>query len=299
VITIFQRGAAFAGSLLFLFLVQTQAQTFDGERAYGYLVEQCNLGTREPNSAGHKKAKEYLEGFLKKQKGAFARDDFTYQNKTDNKALALTNFQLLFKGKGGKRRLFCAHWDTRPWADHDPDLTNRSRPIPGANDGASGVAVLMELCNLFSKKPPSSSVEIVLFDGEDIGKDRNNEWCQGSKRFASKADPKNYFYAVLLDMIGDKDLEIKREGNSQVNAPWLLDRIWAAAKEIRADAFTEKMGPGIYDDHIPLIEKGIPSADIIDFDYPAWHTLSDLPEKCSAQSLQTIGNVLVKLAYEE
>ena len=202
-IKIIQKGAAFAGSLLFLFSALASAQSFDGERAYRYLVEQCNLGTREPNSSGHKKAKVYFEDFLKKQKGIYSRDDFTYQDKTGGKTLALTNFQMLFKGKGGKRRLFCAHWDSRPWADHDPDLSNRSRPILGANDGASGVAVLMELCTFFSKNPPASSAEIVLFDGEDIGRDRNNEWCRGSKHFASKADPKDYLYAVLLDMIGD------------------------------------------------------------------------------------------------
>jgi hypothetical protein len=296
---IFPIGAAFTGSLLFLFFIPLRAQSFDSARAFRYLVDQCNLGTREPNSAGHEKAKAYFEDFLKNQKGAYSRDDFSYLDKALNKTLKLTNFHILFKGKGGKRRLFCAHWDCRPWADHDPDMISRTHPIPGANDGASGVAVLMELCNTISKKPPAFAVEIVLFDGEDYGKDQNQEWCLGSKHFASKADPGNYAYAVLLDMIGDKHLEIKREANSQKNAPWLVDRIWGAAKAVGADAFLDEMGLAIYDDHIPLVEKGIPSVDIIDFDYPAWHTLSDVPDQCSPQSLGAVGGVLLKFMYEE
>jgi glutaminyl-peptide cyclotransferase len=296
---ILTNGAALAGSLLFLFFASPGAQVFDSARAFQYLTDQCNLGTREPNSAGHEKAAAYFEAFLKKQKGAYARDDFTYQDKARNKTLKLTNFHILFKGQGGKRRLLCAHWDCRPWADRDPDPAGRNQPVPGANDGASGVAVLMELCNAFSEKPPLLPVEVVLFDGEDYGKDQNQEWCLGSKHFASKADAGNYAFAVLLDMIGDKDLEIEREANSQKKAPWLMNRIWAEARAAGIDAFADRIGPAIYDDHIPLMEKGIPSADLIDFNYPAWHTLSDVPEKCSPGSLGIVGRVLLKLVYEK
>jgi glutaminyl-peptide cyclotransferase len=296
---IFPKGAAFAGSLLFLFLQAAVAQNFDGARAYQYLVDQCNLGSREPNAPGHRMAKRHFEDFLKKQKGVYSRDDFTYKDKSRHVTLKLTNFHLIFAGKTKKRYLLCAHWDTRPWADRDPNPLNRTRPIPGANDGASGVAILMELCNLFSAQPPSKTVEIILFDGEDYGKDNNSEWCLGSKHFAARAAAETYGYAVLLDMVGDKTLTLKREGNSQKYFPWLVERIWTAAKEIPSEPFRDEIGPAIYDDHLPLIEKGIPAIDLIDFEYPAWHTLSDTPDQCSPNSLASVGKVLAKLMYEE
>lgn len=294
-----QKGAAFFWTFLFLFTVVCQAGSFNADRAFGYLTDQCNLGTREPNGPGHLKAKTYFEKFLKKQKGQYLRDDFTFQDTVRHKVLNLTNFHIVFRGVSAKRRLLCAHWDCRPWADRDPSPLSANRPVPGANDGASGVAVLLEICNLLSEKPAAEGVEIVLFDGEDYGTDRDDNWCQGSKHFANKADPRQYSYAILLDMIGDKNLAIRQESNSRRYSPWLVEKVWDAARACKARSFLVEQGVAIYDDHIPLIEKGIPAVDLIDFDYPAWHTLSDTPDQCSAKSLKEVGDVLVKLIYGE
>ncbi len=286
-------------TLLFLFSINCFAVDFKGERAYQYLVDQCDLGTREPNSKGHDKAIVYLENFLKSKKGHFLREDFVFNDKSRNTILKLSNFHIIFKGKTEKRHILCAHWDCRPWADRDNDILAHSKPIPGANDGASGTAILLELCNAFSSSPPLKTVEIILFDGEDYGIGGNSDWCLGSKHFAANAKPEIYAYAILLDMVGDKDLSISREANSEQSSPWLTNKIWTIAQNLKIEAFSDKIGPSIYDDHIPLIQKGIPAVDIIDFDYPYWHTLSDTPDKCSAKSLKAVGDVLLKLMYEE
>src|SRR3989339_711550 len=235
------KGAILAGSLLFLFPIFSFSETFDAERAYRYLLQQCNLGTREPNSSGHRAMKEYLERFLKEKKGAYRRVDFTYADTVRHKTLALTNFHISFKGKSKKTHLFCAHWDCRPWADRDPDFRNRSLPIPGANDGASGTAILMELCNLLSSTPADKSVELAFFDGEDYGSGNMPEaWCLGFKYFARNVLSETYAYAVLIDMVGDKNLAIKREPQSLACAPWLISKVWALAKEQGAAGFLDK-----------------------------------------------------------
>lgn len=294
----FQRGAIRIGSLLFLFLA-LPSPAFDGERAFRFLQDQCALGTREPGSPGHTRAKTFFESFLKTQKGAYSRDDFTYRDSLRKIRLPLTNFSIRFKGASRERLLFCAHWDCRPWADRDKNPLFRAMPVPGANDGASGVAVLMELCMAFSEKPPVKSVEIVLFDGEDYGSPgREHQWCLGSKRFASRANPKDYLYAVLLDMVGDKNLLIPMEPLSMERAPAVVQKVFDTARLLNLSAFSPRPGPGVYDDHIPLLDRGIPAVDLIDFDYPAWHTTADTPDQCSPKSLESVGRLLIHLAYE-
>ena len=287
------KGVIRKGPLLFLFLFPFSAFSFDGIRAFHYIEEQCALGTREPGSPGHAAMKNYLEQFLIKQKGHFSKKEFTFQDKKRNKSLALTNFHLFFPGQDKKKLLLCAHYDCRPWAEPG----RRNLPIPGANDGGSGVAVLMELCHSLSKKAPGRSVEIVFFDGEDYGFQGDDNWCLGSKHFAQQANPKDYAFAILLDMVGDKDLHFLREGNSLKQAPQIMERIWKSAEQLQLPAFSTENGPYIYDDHIPLQKIGIPAVDLIDFDYPYWHTLSDTPDKCSDKSLSQVGQLLIELIY--
>ena len=196
------------------------------------------------------------------------------------------------------RDLLCAHWDTRPWADLDPLPANRKKPIVGANDGASGVAVLMEMARMFKKSPPPLEVKIVLFDGEDYGREGEIwDYLLGSKYFAQNAVTSEYRYAVLLDLIGDADLEIKREYNSYVNCMELQNTIWDIAEEVGSWQFTEKMTRPIIDDHLSLIAVGIEAVDLIDFEYEYWHTVEDTPDKCSVESLDSVGRVLVELIY--
>lgn len=200
--------------------------------------------------------------------------------------------------------MLCAHWDSRPRADKDPDSTRHTQPVPGANDGASGTAVLLEMARVLAAFPPEIGVDIVLFDLEDLGDygadddpDSLNPFSIGAAYFVSQRGQYTPRYGILLDMIGDKDLHIKKEGYSQAAAPLLLEQIWAAAEKVGADAFVDSHGVAITDDHVPFLRQGIPVVNLIDFDYPYWHTVADTPDKCSPASLQQVGDVLVEMLY--
>jgi Zn-dependent M28 family amino/carboxypeptidase len=173
------------------------------------------------------------------------------------------------------------------------------KPILGANDGASGVAVLLELARMFKEKPPTVSMTIVLFDGEDFGPTLEDMFL-GSRYFAKAMDKCKYRYGILLDMVGDKGLQIYREGNSQEHAAFVADKIWDAAKSLgREGVFKDRLKYTIQDDHVPLIEAGLPCADVIDFDYAYWHTLDDMLDKCSPESLKAVGETIARVIYSE
>jgi Zn-dependent M28 family amino/carboxypeptidase len=224
---------------------------------------------------------------------------FGHRDAKRDTSFMLTNIVASFAPEKEQRLLLCAHWDTRPWADRSPDPQDLDRPILGANDGASGVAVLLEVARVLKTVPPPRGVDIVLFDGEDSGQDGEMEgWCLGSRRFAeSKRGVYRPVHAVLLDMIGDKDLDIHIEGHSQVHASRTVTKLWQIAQKLNMGAFHNEVKHTVYDDHVPLIENGIPCADLIDFDYPYWHTLEDTPDKCSPESLEIVGQVIMHLVY--
>jgi Zn-dependent M28 family amino/carboxypeptidase len=178
------------------------------------------------------------------------------------------------------------------------DPEKKKQPIPGANDGASGVAVLLELARQFAAKPPPVGVQIVLFDGEDYGPG-NDRMYLGARYYAKRPARPKPEYAILIDMIGDKDLQIWREQYSENNAPEINDKVWKAAEALGAKAFQPGLKHTITDDHLPLQEAGFKAIDLIDFDYGPWHTLDDTPEKCSPASLRTVGEVLAKVVYDE
>ena len=222
----------------------------------------------------------------------------------------MTNIIASFDLEKGNRILLCAHWDTRPWADQDPNPENHNKPIPGANDGASGVACLLEIARIIHQKKSRFGVDIVLFDGEDMGYSIQNEkfkmkndlplpyggYLLGSTYFAQNLREYRPQYGILLDMVGDRNLEIYIEGNSNRFAPEWARRIFEKAKGI--PQFHPEVRYTITDDHIPLNQAGIPTLVLIDFDYPYWHTLEDTPDKCSPESLQAVGNLLVRVLYK-
>jgi len=210
----------------------------------------------------------------------------------------LTNVIAHFPSENGHTLMLCAHWDTRAYANLDPDPANRKKPIIGANDGASGVAVLLEMARLFAENPPPRSLLIVLFDGEDMGRAKHaEEFALGSKYWAAHQIPEPVEEAILLDMIGDADLEIPIEWYSERNAPSLRRQLWDIARQLELPAFVEQRGRAVQDDHVRLQRAGIPAVDLIDFEYPYWHTLEDTPDKCSAESLGQVGKVLVGFIY--
>ncbi|MDH7570479.1 MAG: M28 family peptidase [Armatimonadota bacterium] len=273
--------------------VAAPAAAFDGQRAMEWLKRQVDAGPRVPGTAAHSTVRQLLLQGL----GPGAKvQEFTHR--TRRGSVPMANLIATYGPQSGDRVLLCAHWDTRPIADRDPNPANRAKPIPGANDGASGVAVLMELARIFQAAPPPVGVTIVLFDGEDWGTSLE-EMFLGSTYFAENQVGGPFRYAILLDMVGDADLQIYRERHSERQAKEVVDKVWRAAAELGYDHFRPTLGEEIWDDHIPLQRKGIPAIDVIDFDYPYWHTLQDTVDKCSARSLQIVGDVIRKVVYSE
>jgi Zn-dependent M28 family amino/carboxypeptidase len=191
------------------------------------------------------------------------------------------------RGDESPQIIIGAHYDTRMFADNDPDPANHSLPVPGANDGASGVAVLLELARTLPQD--TVPVWLVFFDAEDNGRIDGWDWILGSTEFV-KNNPLQPQAVVIVDMIGDADLNIYKEKNSNAE---LTDEIWEIAQELGYESvFIPEYKYSILDDHTPFLRAGIPAIDIIDFDYPYWHTLQDVPENVSAASLKAVGETL-------
>lgn len=281
---------------------------FDSKRAFQYLIAQTNFGPRNPGSVGHQRCLDYLTQELQQFADAVNQQKFTYPG-YDGEQLRLTNIIASFNLSAGNRVLLCAHWDTRPRADQDKDQSKRNLPILGANDGASGVAVLLELARQMKQHPPPVGVDIVLFDGEDYGRESDiNNFCLGSKYFAAnKPQGFNPLFGILLDMVGDKHLKIPKEGYSVQYAADVIDMVWSVARDLGVFQFADETGSPVYDDHRSLNFAGIKTIDLIDADLvgnhgtdPArkyWHTTQDTPDKCSAESLEAVGKVLVYIIY--
>lgn len=277
-----------------------KAPVFDGTKAFHYLKAQTDFGPRNPNSAAHQQCLYFLENELKKYAEKVTLQRFNHQGYGET--LVLSNVFAQFNPSAAYRLLLVAHWDSRPRAEEDADPALRDKPIIGANDGASGVAVLLELARIMKDNPPPFGVDILLTDGEDYGdsrKDGNTDlYFLGARHFAKTKDPMyTPRYGILLDMVGDRDLQLPLEQNSMRFAPDLMDLVWSTAEEIRATQFIRVPGEAISDDHLALNEVGIPTIDIIDFQYPHWHTHQDTPDKCSPESLEAVGSVLAAVIY--
>ncbi len=270
---------------------------FDGQAAFRYLERQCEFGPRPPGSRAHGETLAWLVHELELFADEVAVQRFTAV--MDTGSVDLANVIASFRPLARNRVLLAAHWDTRIVAEKDPDPANRTTPILGANDGASGVAVLLELARMMSERPPRLGVDLVLFDGEDGGDGGGlSDWCVGSTYYASRMGDYCPAYAVVVDMIGDRDLSIPKEANSRAASGAHVERIWETARRVGATAFADRSGVAVYDDHVPLIRAGVPAVLIIDFNYTYWHTLEDTPDKCSPESLEQVGSVLASLVYE-
>lgn len=279
---------------LSLFQGATEAsKTFQPSRAYADLQKQVAFGPRVPNTPGHIACRDWIESELKKTCTNVRLQPLTHTWSRDHSERKMWNIIGEQNWKDAKIRVaLYAHWDTRPIADQEDDPTRASKPIPGANDGASGVAVLLELARVLKETHPEVGIEYVFTDGEDLGPGLD-EMFLGARVFANaKQDPKPD-YGILLDMIGDKDLTVPMEPNSLHYAGNLLFDLYNHASSIGlGSTFPKVEGPEIEDDHMPLNEAGLKTIDLIDFTYPSWHTLNDTPDKCSAESLGKVGKLL-------
>ena len=297
-----ERARAWAFALILpLFFVGSpvHGQTFDAMRAFAALEKQVAFGPRVPNTEGHPVCRDWLLAELKKSSKDVQRQDFLYSI-PGGAGLRMCNIIAQFNPTAKKQILLCAHWDTRPTADQEAQQEQKRLPIPGANDGASGVAVLLEIARTLAAKPLPATVgvQIILFDGEDYGP-HDNRMYLGAKHYARNPLLPKPEYGILLDMIGDKELNIVRESYSEATAPEINDKVWRAASALGSKAFRDETGQNITDDHLPLQELGWKVIDLIDFDYPYWHTLNDSPDKCSPASLKAVGDVLLRLLYAE
>jgi glutaminyl-peptide cyclotransferase len=274
---------------------------FDGDSAFAYVSAQLAFGPRIPNTEGHRRMGDWLERLLRDRADSVTVQAFTHLTGAGD-TLRLRNFIAHFRPRETDRILYIAHWDTRPHADQSPNPADRTLPVPGANDGASGVALLLGVADALHARPPTLGVDLAFVDGEDFGDfDRDRDVLLGSRHLAATINSaRRPLFAVLWDMIGDRDLEIFQDGYSVSGAPEVVERVWTRAEELGyGHVFRSSVGYSLIDDHIPLLRAGVRAIDVIDFQFGPgngwWHTTEDTLDKVSAQSLRIVGEVAVAL----
>lgn len=272
----------------------------DGARAHARVVHQVDQGPRIPGTPGHAAVRDWIASELERLGGRVERQ--TWSDSSTGRVLELCNVIGRFGPMSGRPLVLAAHWDTRPWADQEADTSVHDQPIPGANDAGSGVAVLLEVAELMRRRAPARAVDLVFYDGEDQGRpDRPQDYCLGSKEYArviaagpAAARPVAVFN---FDMIGDRDLAIYPEVQSVRRANNLVGIVLEAARSTGGAHFHDQPRYDLIDDHIPLLDIGVPAVDLIDFDFPAWHTRRDLPDQVSPASLAEVSRVAGWIVY--
>jgi len=260
----------------------SQAKAFDGTRAWKDVETQVNFGPRIPGTVGHQRTIAWIQSELTAAQWTASIQESSEMGHQVRNVLAK-------RGSGPPQIILGAHFDTRQVADQDPDPANRHLPVPGANDGGSGVAVLLEIARSLPTDL-KTTVWLVFFDTEDQGSLPGWDWILGSSAY-TKALNENPAAVVVVDMIGDADLNIYQERTSN---PALVKSIWQIASSLGYAQFIAQPKYSMTDDHTPFLQKGIPAVDLIDFDYPYWHTISDTPDKVSVTSLKAVGDVLMR-----
>jgi len=256
-------------------------QVFNGQRAYQDVQYQVSLGPRIPGLPGHRNVISWIRTELVNNGWQVEFQKTEYQGKDIINVIG-------FREKGLEYLLIGAHYDSRIRADQDPDAARNGQPVPGANDGASGVGVLLELARVLPEEL-SLPVRLVFFDAEDNGGIEDWEWIMGSRAFVRDIEVLPAI-AVIVDMIGDADLNIYYEYNSQET---ILEQIWNQAHALGyQEVFIKEFKHSMIDDHTPFLEAGVPAVDMIDFDYPFWHTTADTVDKVSPDSLEMVGKTL-------
>jgi len=293
-----------------------QVPLFVSDSAYRYIQTQVDFGPRVPNTKEHAACAKYLSEKLT-QFGAQVTEQRVDLKTFDGTTLKAVNIIGSFQPENKKRVLLFAHWDTRPWADHDPNPANRQKPVLGANDGASGVGVLLEIARLINKQQPNVGIDIIFFDAEDYGAPEHlsnahtaNSWCLGSQHWARNPHIPNYRaqYGILLDMVGARGATFYREQISDHYAKHIVDKVWNQAKNLGFDQyFINRSGGAITDDHLYVNQIiGIPSINIIQQDRNSshgfghyWHTVNDTMENIDKSTLQAVGTTLLHVIYGE
>ncbi|HMG18819.1 MAG TPA: M28 family peptidase, partial [Gemmatimonadales bacterium] len=253
-----------------------------------------------PNTPGHQRTGDWIEAQMRQRADTVIVQAFTART-SEGTTLRLRNFFARFRPQTTERVLFVAHWDTRPKADKSANLGQQQLPVPGANDGASGVALLLGVADVLKARAPEIGVDLLFVDGEDWGDfNDSTETLLGSRYFAAHLPPGyTTLFAVVFDMVGDKDLQFLQEGHSISRAPEVVQRVWDTAERLGyGRVFVRRVGEAFTDDHVPLQQAGIRAIDVIDFTFPYHHTTEDTLDKVSAASLQIVGDVAIALVRQ-
>ncbi|NVO03108.1 MAG: M28 family peptidase [Bacteroidetes bacterium] len=296
--------------------ITVKVPVFNGDSAYYFVKKQVGFGPRVTNSKENKKCADYIAGKLKEY-----TDDVSIQNGKmrafDGSILNLKNIIASFNPEKTDRIFLCSHWDSRPFSDQDPDKENHSKPILGANDGASGVGVLMEIARLLKISKPNIGVDLILFDAEDYGQPENStfpdmedSWCLGSQYWSNNPHKPNYNakYGILLDMVGAENATFTMEGTSMFYASDFVRKVWDAGKRAGFENyFVAKETKEIIDDHMYINRiKKIPTIDIIQYEpisqsnfYVNWHTQKDDMNGINKNTLKAVGQTLLTVIFEE
>ncbi|MBJ2161206.1 MAG: M28 family peptidase [Muribaculaceae bacterium] len=289
---------------------------FNADSAYSYIDHQVAFGPRVPGSEAHRQCRDWLIASLKR----FGADTVYVQDAQvkayNGDKLPITNIIASYNSGASKRVLLAAHWDSRPWADKAFDANDRTKPVPGANDGGSGVGVLLEIARNLAARQPSVGVDIAFFDAEDYGKyegfeDSSDTWCLGSQYWAKNMIPYSAYnkpvYGILLDMVGGRGARFHYELFSQEYARLATVKVWGEAEKLGySDYFIREKGAPVTDDHVVLTRAGIPTTNIIEsinsetqsFN-PTWHTLDDTMANIDRASLKAVGETVLNVVYKE
>ena len=292
---------------------------FNADSAYAYCKAQCDFGPRTMNSEAHDRCGDWIMAKFR-QFGCTVTPQRVTLDGYDGTPLRSTNIIASYRPELPERILLCAHWDSRPWADNDPDSANWRKPVMGANDGASGVAVLLEVARQLGSDTTKLNVgvDFVCFDAEDWGvprwstaTDNGDSWALGAQHWSANPHKAGYKarFGILLDMVGGQGAQFWREGMSMQYAPDLVKRVWAAAETVGFGSyFVDQDGGYVTDDHVPVKEKAkIPTIDIIPF-YPdckessfgpTWHTVNDTMENIDKATLGAVGQTVIQVLYSE
>ena len=296
--------------------------SFNADSAYAFTKAQCDFGPRDMNTRGHDLCGEWIVSKFKEYGCKVTTQTATLAG-YDGTKLRSRNIMASINPEATTRILLCAHWDSRPWADNDPDSANWRKPILAANDAASGVAVMLELARIIGKSKDEKAfnrqlgIDFVCFDAEDWGTpqwadvaDNADSWALGAQ-YWSKNLPQGYEarYGILLDMVGGVGAKFYREGMSMQYAPEIVKKVWRAAREVGFGSYFPKEDGGVItDDHVPVNQFAkIPTIDIIPYYAdcqqssfgPTWHTLADNMENIDKNTLKAVGQTLVQVIYKE
>lgn len=280
---------------------------FNADTAYAYVTRQCDFGARVPGTPAHTACGNWLEAELNRTCDTVVTQHATVTT-FDNTRLNIRNFIGSVNPQAERRILVLAHWDCRPWADNDPDPAKHRTPVVGANDAASGVAVILELARQMSLRKPDVGVDLLLVDAEDWGTEGNDEsWALGTQYWTAHPHTAGYrpMFGILLDMVGAEGAQFAPEYFSTQSAGGFVSLVWDTAKSLGYTSFFRSEGGGaVTDDHVFVNRAGIPCLDIIDMRpdsehgfFSHWHTATDTPEHISRATLQAVGHTLSHLIY--